>query len=179
MSEEKLQIPMLKREYSWWRVGVVGLVYAAFMFIAAVFTLYLAYPATQTELLLAGIVSYGMVYSLRRLLPRMILRDHQRGIKQMQANHWKGALEAFEASVKFLRENRWLDQYRALTLLNSSKYSLLESDLNNIVACYLYMGDVQTAEAACKSVLNEFPQNPLAKASLHQIQAFKRSGGEA
>ncbi|MEM6284262.1 MAG: tetratricopeptide repeat protein [Chloroflexota bacterium] len=170
---------MLKREYSWWRVGVVVLVYAAFMFIAAVFTLYLAYPATQTELLLAGIVSYGIVYGLRRLLPRMILRDHQSGVKQMQANNWKGALEAFEASVKFLRENRWLDQYRALTLLNSSKYSLLESDLNNIAACYMYMGKLSEAEAAYRNLLQEFPNNPTAQASLHQIEAFKNVGDNA
>lgn len=179
MSEQKIDVPLYQREYSWWRVVAVALMYVPFMVIGVVIANGVVQPLTFSALtggLLAGYIAF---YVLRRVPQYGVLRHHMRGLRLMKANAWQDAVQAFSDSVAFFRKYRWVDDYRVLTLFNSSKLSLLETDMNNVAACQLYMGDVKAAEAAYRAVLDEFPDNPVARAALHNIETIKNAPDDA
>jgi len=83
--------------------------------------------------MLYGVLTYlAISLSLRNLIPR----DHRNGMKKVKNENFKDAIFDFNKSYEFFDKNKWVDKYRFLTLLSSSRISYKEMALNNIAFCY-------------------------------------------
>ena len=72
----------------------------------------------------------------------------------------------FEKSVAYFTKNAWIDKYRYVTMLSSSKMSYREMGLSNIAFCYGQLGKLEIAKEYYLRVLREYPENGLAMATL-------------
>ncbi|NRD19492.1 hypothetical protein HNV08_05490 [Winogradskyella eckloniae] len=108
-------------------------------------------------------------------LRNFIARDHRKGIKNNHAEKFKAAISDFEKSYAFFKKNEWIDQYRFVTLLSSSKISYREMALANIGFCYAQIGDGVNSKAYYERTLKEFPESVLAKTALKMMSAMENS----
>ncbi|TKG91987.1 hypothetical protein EYV94_20460 [Puteibacter caeruleilacunae] len=122
--------------------------------------------------ILYGAVSYLIVsYILRTTIPL-----HQRkGMHKLKTGNFEVAIREFEKSYAFFKEHEWLDKYRFLILLNSSRISFKEMALNNIAYCYGQIGEGAKAKHYYERTLNEFPESGLAQAGLRMIKAIEEN----
>ncbi|MCF6142369.1 tetratricopeptide repeat protein [Flavobacterium sp. K77] len=118
---------------------------------------------------LYGMLTYLIIsFGLRNL----IAKDHQQGLKLVKRQQFETALPLFEKSVDFFSENNWVDKYRFLTLLSSSKMSYKEMGLCNIAFCYSQTSNGQKAIEYYEQTLKEFPENGLAMAGLKMLNSM-------
>ncbi|MBP1637986.1 MAG: hypothetical protein H6Q18_775 [Bacteroidetes bacterium] len=118
--------------------------------------------------LLFGLLTYLILsFGLRS----MVLKDHKQGIKLLKQQQFADAISLFEKSVVFFTKNAWVDKYRFLTLLSSSKMTYKEMGLCNIAFCHSQIGNGQKAKEYYEQTLTEFPDNGLAKAGLNMINS--------
>ena len=119
---------------------------------------------------LYGAITYLTIsMSLRYFVPK----SHREGLKLTKENKFENAIPKFENSYKFFTENNWIDKYRFITLLSSSKMNYKEMALCNIAFCYGQIGNGQKAIEYYKKTLAEFPENGLAKAGLKMLTSFE------
>lgn len=121
---------------------------------------------------LLGACTY-LILSL--MLRNLIAADHRRGIRLVKQQQFEQAIPFFEKSVRFFTENKWIDTFRFLTLLSSSKMTYKEMALCNIAFCYSQTGNGQKAKEYYELTLKEFPNNGLATAGLKMIQSFQQN----
>ena len=155
----KNNIPMI-RQVNWFAVTLQ----MTFMGILIViyYLLNIATPILWASLTYL-ILSYG--------LESFFTKDHKKGIKLIKSNNYLDAISSFEKSVTYFQTNQWIDKYRFLTLLSSSKLSYIEMDLNNIAFCYAQIGNGNKAKHYYQKILNEFPNSNLAKMALNMLQS--------
>ncbi len=123
-----------------------------------------------SETILFGCLTYLIIsYSLRTY----VMRDFRKGMKLCKTHQFKKAIPYFEKTIDFLKERKWLDKYRYILLLSSSKMSYREMSLCNIAFCYSQIGEAQQAKAYYENVLMEFPDNVIATAALKMITGFE------
>ena len=92
-----------------------------------------AYLAGFEPFILIGAAAYLVLsFALRRLIPR----DHRAGIALLRREMFADALPHFERSYEFFTRHRWLDDWRFITLLSSSRVSYREMALLNVAYCY-------------------------------------------
>lgn len=116
-----------------------------------------------------GALTYLILsFGLRSLL----IGDHMKGIILVKQQKFEDAIPLFEKSVEFFSKNAWIDKFRFLTLLSSSKMTYKEMGLCNIAFCYSQTGNGQKAKAYYEQALKEFPENGLAIAGLKMIDSF-------
>ena len=117
---------------------------------------------------LIGVAFYGAaVYLILSFgLKSVFLRAHRQGMERVKQHQLADAIPLFVKSVVYFTNHAWLDKYRYLTLLDSSKISYKEMGLSNIAYCYYHTGDTKTAKEYYERLLAEFPENETAKASL-------------
>ena len=126
--------------------------------------------AGVTEPFIFGFISYFiLLLSLRRLVPR----NHSRGISLIKRKKFKEALEEFKKSYDFFKRNKWIDKYRHIVMLSSSRISYTEMDLLNIAFCYGQLGDGKKAKEFYEKTLLEFPDSEIAKVSLKMYEYAK------
>ena len=75
------------------------------------------------------------------LLRTAIPHHHRKGISLLKTNHYLQAIEEFEKSYTFFTRHAWIDRWRYITLLSSSKISYTEMALLNIAFCYSQIDD--------------------------------------
>ena len=130
------------------------------------------YQFNQEKAFLFGSMTYLIIsFSLRNLIPR----DHRKGIKKNNAEKFKDAIPDFEKSYAFFKKNEWIDKYRFITLLSSSKMSYREMALANIGFCYSQIGDGIKSKEYYERTLKEFPESGLAKSALKMINAMEKN----
>ncbi|MEM7571703.1 MAG: hypothetical protein AAF433_02330 [Bacteroidota bacterium] len=127
------------------------------------------YQFTETEFILYGALTYLV---LSQLLKRLIPRAHRRGMASVKAEDYHNAITHFQNSYDFFNKNDWIDRYRYLTLLSSTKMSYREMALNNMAFCYGQIGDGQTAKAYYERTLAEYPESGMAKAGLRLLNSM-------
>jgi tetratricopeptide (TPR) repeat protein len=110
------------------------------------------------------IISFG--------LRNFVAKDHKQGMKLVRQQQFEKAIPLFENSVTFFTKNNWIDKYRFLTLLSSSRMTYKEMGLCNIAFCYSQTSNVQKAKEYYEHTLKEFPENGLAIAGLKLINSF-------
>src|SRR5574343_93684 len=82
---------------------------------------------------LYGALTYLIIsFGLRNL----VAKDHRQGMNLVKQQQFEMAIPLFENSVEFFTKNNWIDKYRFLTLLSSSKMTYKEMGLCNIAFCY-------------------------------------------
>jgi tetratricopeptide (TPR) repeat protein len=124
------------------------------------------------EPLIFGALTYiAISYSLRTLVPR----DQRNGMRLVKQEKFADAISYFEKSYDFFDRNRWLDKYRYLALLNSSKMSYREMALNNIAFCYSQIGEGDKSKLYYERTLEEFPDSGMAKAALRFLDAVNKN----
>ncbi len=115
---------------------------------------------------LFGAITYlTLSMSLRNLVPK----SHREGLKLTKEHKFENAISKFEKSYEFFTENNWIDKYRFITLLSSSKMSYREMALCNIAFCYSQIGNGQKSIEYYKKTLKEFPENGLAQTGLKML----------
>lgn len=129
------------------------------------------YFLNTAEYFLYGALVYVLLaYALRNF----IAKSNKRGMKLVKQRQFREAIPFFEQSVAFFTRNSWVDKYRFLTLLSSSKMSYKEMGLCNIAFCYSQTGDGQQAKRYYELVLAEFPDNGLAIAGINMMTAIEQ-----
>lgn len=138
-----------------------------FIFMGLIVFVY--YILEFTDPFLYGALTYLIIsFGLRNL----IAKDHRQGMKLVKQQQFETAIPQFENSVAFFKKNNWIDKYRFLTLLSSSKMTYKEMGLCNIAFCYSQIGNGQKAKEYYEQALKEFPENGLAIAGLKMINSF-------
>lgn len=119
---------------------------------------------------LYGALTYlGLSFFLRNF----IAKDHREGMRLVKKENFQEAIEKFERSVAFFAKNKWIDRYRFLTLLSSSKMTYKEMGLCNIAFCYSQTNQGEKAKAYYERALKEFPKNGLAIAGLRMLKSIE------
>jgi tetratricopeptide (TPR) repeat protein len=116
----------------------------------------------------------GTYLTISNLLRFLALKDHNKAVKSLKAGEFQDAIPAFQSSYDFLNGYPWIDKYRYLILLSSSKISFREMALNNIAFCYSQSGEGEKAISYYKRMFAEYPDSDLAKAALNFIAAIQK-----
>jgi tetratricopeptide (TPR) repeat protein len=119
----------------------------------------------------AGLYGALTYLSLSMGLRYFIPKNHREGIKLTKNNQFEKAISEYEKSYDFFTNNEWIDKYRYITLLSSSKMNYREMALCNIAFCYSQIGNGTKAIAFYKKTLEEFPENGLAHSALKMLNS--------
>ncbi len=149
------------------QVSWVSVVYQTFILGAIVLVL------TNLKIEEPFIVGALSFMTLALLLRNFVARDHRRGIRLVKKQMYSEAIPFFEKSVIFFNKNIWVDKYRYVTLLSSSKMSYKEMGLCNIAFCYSQTGNGLKAKEMYENIIKEFPSNGIALASLNLINSVE------
>lgn len=108
-----------------------------------------------------------MFFLLRNLIPR----NHRKGMALFKSGNYAQAISQFEKSYIYFMEHAWIDKYRFIVLLSSSRISYTEMALLNIAFCYTQMGDGNKAKEYYEKTLEQFPNSEMAKSALKMINS--------
>lgn len=106
-------------------MAFLGVVY--FTFIESKFL------ATYLTCLTYLIVSFTLRLSLTH--------NHRKGMILIRDDKYELGIDEFQKSYSFFSKYAWIDRYRFITMLSSSKISYSEMALVNIAFCYSQIGD--------------------------------------
>lgn len=122
----------------------------------------------ENEFYFNGLLTYMVLsFGLRFIVPR----SQRRGMILVRNGLYEEAIPFFEASYDFFKKYEWMDKFRYLVLLNSSRISYREMALVNMAFCYAQEGDGQTARAYYERTLQEFPGSKMATTALKMMDA--------
>jgi tetratricopeptide (TPR) repeat protein len=154
-----LNVPTI-RQISWLSVVpqliVIGLI------------IFLYHLSNFDEPFIFGAITYCL---LALGLRNLIAKNHRQGMRFVKQQKFADAIPCFEKSVDYFTKNDWMDKYRYLTLLSSSKMTYKEMGLCNIAFCYSQTGNGQKAKEYYERALKEFPENGLAIAGLNMLNS--------
>jgi tetratricopeptide (TPR) repeat protein len=154
-------IPII-RQLSWLSVVPQLIVIGLLIF------LYHLAGVEEEEPFIFGALTYSLLaFGLRNL----IAKNHRQGIRLVKQHKFGDAIPYFEKSVDYFNKNNWVDKYRFLTLLSSSKMTYKEMGLCNIAFCYGQTGNGHKAIEYYEQVLKEFPGNGLAITGLNMLKS--------
>ena len=111
-------------------------------------------------------VAFGVVLSLRLILWKVVGWSHRRGMSLVKKERWADAVPCFERSYEFFTKHRWVDRWRALTMLSASKMEYRELALVNLAFCHAQLGESAVARTYYRLALTEYPQNKMARMAL-------------
>ncbi len=137
--------------------------------ILMVFLMYIYRLLEFDEPFLLGALTY-LILSVG--LRTLVAKDHRQGMKFVKRQQFEHAIPLFEKSVVFFTKNNWIDKFRFLTLLSSSKMTYKEMGLCNIAFCYSQTSNGQKAKEYYEQVRKEFPENGLATVALKMINSL-------
>ena len=125
------------------------------------------YPVEPRFFFVISFFSYYMIAQLARLL--LFPNALYKGIGLLKKADFEKAIPVIQESIDYFRKKPWVDRYRFPLLLSMSKRSLTEVMLCNLAYCYLKIGEVNKSKQLYESVLQEFPENIIAKTMLDTI----------
>jgi tetratricopeptide (TPR) repeat protein len=125
---------------------------------------------TQNYILNGALTNLVISFGLQYLVPY----HHRKGMKLVKQKHFQESIPYFQKSYDFFTKHSWVDKYRFITLLSSSKMCYREMALNNIAFCYGQTGDGDKAIEYYHRTLTEYPDNELARAGLNLLNATKK-----
>lgn len=131
----------------------------------------LHFAGVDEAILLGAFVFALLSISLRLLVPK----KHRRGIALYKKKRYAEAIPHFEESYRFFTTNKWVDDFRFLTMFSSSRISYREMALLNVAFCHALAGDGAKSKEYYHQTFTEFPGSEIAKASLKMIDSIERS----
>ncbi|MNT83366.1 Tetratricopeptide repeat protein [compost metagenome] len=99
-------------------------------------------------------------------------------MKALKQNDFETAIAHFKKSVDYFTRNKWVDKYRVITVLSSSKMCYREMGLCNIAFCYSQTMQAEKAKALYEEILEEYPDNGIAYYALNSINTFSNKNNE-
>jgi len=121
---------------------------------------------------LFGAITYLLIsFTLRNL----IAREHRKGIICLRRQKYDEAIINFQKGYEFFNKYKWIDKYRYIILLSSTRITYREMALCNIAFIYGQIGDGVKSEYYYTMALNEFPDSMIAKSVLNMINSIKDS----
>jgi tetratricopeptide (TPR) repeat protein len=100
-------------------------------------------------------------------------KHHRRGVSLFKKKAFAKAIQHFRKSYDFFKRNMWIDNYRYITLLSSSRVSYTEMALLNMAYCYGQIGNGNQSLKTYKKALDEFPDSEMALAALKMFESTK------
>ncbi len=149
------------RQISWPAFAIVFAITLAFLFAFEYIF--------QTDDVFIGIIIFSILAIILRIT---VPRSHRKGMKALKQNDFESAIAYFKESVDYFTRNRWVDKYRVITVLSSSKMSFREMGLCNIAFCYSQTMEAEKAKTLYKEILEEYPDNGIAYYALNSINTF-------
>jgi tetratricopeptide (TPR) repeat protein len=153
------KIPFIKSEITWisllQRLLVFLLLSGLFYLVDKVWFIYYA---------------FAVYILLSILLQNLIPTDHNKGIKLIKQEKFEEAIPHFKNSVDFFTKHSWIDKYRSVTLLISSRRTFREISLCNLAYCLTQVRRIDEAKKMYEDVLLEYPNNIVAKAALKTFE---------
>ncbi len=121
-----------------------------------------------------AIASYLIIalYMFIILALRSIPRNHRKGMKFFKAGQYAQAISEFQKSYDFFTRHAWIDKYRYIVLLSSSRISYTEMALLNTAFCYTQIGEGALAIEYYEKTLAQFPDSEMAKSALRMMQSL-------
>ncbi|MDB5200955.1 MAG: hypothetical protein JWQ27_364 [Ferruginibacter sp.] len=150
----------------------------------------ISWPAIIPQLLLVALLTLVYTYAgiglpfffaaltysfIAMMLKKTIAKDHRQGIRFVMQKQYPAAIPYFEKSIAFFERNKWIDEYRFITLMSASSMRYREMGLCNLAFCYSQMGDGEKAILFYQRVLSEYPDNDLAVAGLNMLTSTNPS----
>jgi tetratricopeptide (TPR) repeat protein len=125
---------------------------------------------------LHGLVLSSACYLAYSWTSRLVIaRDHRAGMALMRRDLFQDALPHFERSFEFFSKHKWLDEWRGLFLLSSSRMAYREMALINMAYCYGQIGQGEKAIETYQRCLDLFPNSGMALYSLRMLQSVRKS----
>jgi tetratricopeptide (TPR) repeat protein len=121
------------------------------------------------------IVGAAIYLVLSFALRFLIAVSHRKGMVAFRNGDYASALPHFEASYNFFEKHKWLDKWRYLVLLSSSKISYKEMAMLNIAFCYSQLDKGAESKKAYEDTFSSFPNSEMAKAALNMIASVSNS----
>ena len=115
-----------------------------------------------------GAISY---VALAILLRSVVARHHRNAIRHCKRGEYEQAIPEFEKSAVFFLEHRWIDRFRAITMLSAAGMSYREMALVSLGFCYAQIGAGDKARQSYGQCLSEFPTNAMARSALRLMDA--------
>jgi len=122
------------------------------------------------DFVMAGALIYLAIFFLLRF---GVPFHHRKGVALYKKGSFKEAIPFFEKSYGFFKQNEWIDKYRYVILLSSSRISYTEMALLNMAYCYGQAGNGRKSKEYYEKTLCELPNSEMAKASLRMIESAK------
>jgi tetratricopeptide (TPR) repeat protein len=129
----------------------------------------LFYPLDKHIFFILAIVVYYCLYiELNILIPT----DHRKGIQLIKKGKFEEAIPCFQKSADYFTKYAWIDKYRYLTLLLSSKRTMWEISMCNEAWCLLQIKKIDEAKRIYEKVLDKYPKNAVANTSIMTINSI-------
>ena len=141
------------------------------LLILSIFIVLASLTGTQTPAIMGALAYIGTSVVLRRT----IAQHHRKGISHLKIGEFGPALEMFEQSYEFFNSYGWVDDWRYITLLSSSRISYREMALLNMAYCYGQLGEGARSREYYQKTLNEFPDSAMAMAAIEMLDSAKSS----
>lgn len=126
------------------------------------------YQFNQQEYIIYGAGTYLIIsFFLRTIIPR----DHRNGMKNVKTKNFEKAIPDFEKSYEFFNNYEWIDKFRFIFLLSSSRIEYKEMALNNIAFCYGQIGEGDKSKDYYERTLKEYPNSGIAQAALNLLNS--------
>jgi tetratricopeptide (TPR) repeat protein len=120
------------------------------------------------EYLINGVVAYLIIsFLLRTQIPK----SHRHGMSLVKQKQFENAIAYFEKSLEFFESNEWIDKYRFIVLLSSSKITYREMAFVNIAFCYSQIGKGEKAREYYNIALENYPDSEIAKTALNLMDS--------
>jgi len=121
-------------------------------------------------------VFYGALNYLMISIPvrSFLTRFHRKGIRKVKKQNYSDAIPDFQKSYDFFTKYSWIDKYRFLFLLSSSRMAYREMALNNIAFCYGQTGKGDKALEYYQRTLDEYPDCTMAQVGLNMLNSTKQ-----
>ena len=152
--------PLVARTSSWWRLCIVLTVLFSLQGAGAYFA---GLPGS-----IAATVIY---FILKTLLQRRAKSFQGAGLKLMAEERYLEAAAMFEAGYRYFSERRWMDRYRAISMLDHTGMDWREMMLANMATNLAMAGDRERAIELYKKCLELYPESRLAKPALRFLTA--------
>jgi len=105
------------------------------------------------------------------LLRKTVALHHRMGMAHFRKEEFAPALARFQQSYVFFNHNKWVDDWRYLTLMSSSRISYREMALLNVAYCYGQLGEGARSREYYQKTLLEFPDSAMAKAAINMLDS--------
>jgi|SRR6185437_8505315 len=157
------KVPFVKQETNWFailpRIFVIGI-------LCLVFYHFLGQADKHNFFIFAFIVYLIIAFASRKLFFPLVI--HQ-GIRLIKEEKFAQAIPYIHKTIDYYTKNSWIDKFRFLLLISSSKSTIRESSICNLAYCYLQIGETNKSREIYQDILIQYPKSINAKSMLNTI----------